>query len=57
MNPFFCKKRHETMIEACADCEDCPGSGVDLVTNSFRKPSMKIEDVFEILGDITRNSV
>jgi len=57
MSPFFCKRRHETMEEACADCDDCPGSGVDLVTNSFRRPAMKIEDVFEILGDITRNSV
>jgi hypothetical protein len=47
--PFYCKKRKETMAEACADCEDCPGSGVDLVTHS-RKRAMSIEDVIEVFG-------
>jgi len=51
---FYCKKRRETLEEACADCEDCPGSGVDLKLNSFRKPAMRIEDVFEVLGDMVK---
>lgn len=51
---FFCKKRHETVEEACADCEDCPGSGVDLKLNSFRKPAMQLGDVFEVLGDMVK---
>ena len=46
---FFCKKRRETMIEACADCDDCPGSGEDLKKHSFRK-AMRLEDVFEVVG-------
>ena len=51
---FYCKKRRETLEEACADCEDCPGSGGDLKLNSFRKPAMRIEDVFEVLGDMVK---
>lgn len=52
MTPFYCKKRRETMDEACADCDDCPGTGENLQLNSFRKPAMKIEDVFETIGGI-----
>lgn len=51
---FYCKKRRESLDEACADCEDCPGSGVDLKLNSFRKPAMQIEDVFETLGGLAK---
>jgi transcription initiation factor IIE alpha subunit len=45
---FYCKKRRETMDEACADCEDCPGSGEDLKLNSFKK-SLSLEDLPELI--------
>jgi len=48
MPPFYCKKRRETMEEACADCVDCPGSGEDLKLNSFRKKSLSLEDVVDL---------
>jgi len=51
MSPFFCKRRKETMDEACADCDDCPGTGEDLKLNSFRtgiKNAMKLEDVVDL---------
>lgn len=47
---FFCKKRHESMDDACADCEDCPGSGE--LQAQIHKPAMKLEDVFEIFGGL-----
>jgi hypothetical protein len=52
---FFCNKRHETVPEACADCEDCPGSGEDLKLNSFRK-SLSLADVFEVIGTLATAS-
>lgn len=52
-SPFFCKKRRETMAEACADCDDCPGTGEDLQTNSFRKNALALEDVPALFQRIT----
>lgn len=45
---FYCKKRREQMDEACADCDDCPGTGEDRTLNSFRKPVMALEDVIDL---------
>ena len=45
--PFFCKKRKEVMAEACADCDDCPGTGEDKKLNSFRK-ALRLEDVIDL---------
>lgn len=53
--PFYCKKRKEVMEEACADCDDCPGTGEDKRLNSFRtgvRNAMGLEDVLSTLGRI-----